>query len=124
MDMNRFLHHRLTNAKLMEFLEFRYEGRICNVVEEEVFNKFKLTKTERVPNIMFDDGWEWIPNLAARRQLSEAWGPETDGWVGRRMAIFLRSVDRTEKKSGRLVEALEKNVEPLPDEETGYESAV
>ena len=114
--MNAFLHRNLTNEELTGREGWRYEGRIVRVEAQQVFNKYKLTKKEVVPVISFDDGCQWIPNIGARRTLSAAWGSETDGWIGRRMRIFLKTVTRTEKVSGRLEEKLEKCVEPLPDD--------
>ena len=116
MDMREFLHRKLTNSELQAREDMRYEGRIVRVEPHRVFNKFKFTTKEIVPVIFFEDGWEWIPNLSARRALIEAWGSETDDWIGRCMAICLRAVTRTEKESGRAVERMEKHVEPLPDD--------
>jgi len=113
--MSPFLHHSLTNTVLLTREGWRYEGRILRVEAHRVFNQWKFTKEEIVPVISFDDGWQWIPNIGARRVLTEAWGSETDGWIGRRMAIYLHPVARTELVSGRLVERLEKRVEPLAD---------
>ena len=115
--MTAFLKRSLTNAVLQALPGLRYEGRIVGVVPQRVFNKWKLTKEEIVPVIGFHDGWEWIPNLGARRELTNAWGPDTDLWVGRRMAVYLRSVTRTQQHSGRLVEKPEKCVELLADDD-------
>ena len=113
MDMTTFLHRALTNAELLTREGRRYEGRILRVSADEVFNKFKFTREELVPVISFEDGWDWIPNLSARQVLTHAWGAETDGWVSRRMAVYLVTVARTERGSGRQVEKLEKRAEPL-----------
>lgn len=115
--MNAFLKRLLTNSVLQSRPDCRYEGRIVGVVPQRVFNKWKLTKEEVVPVIGFEDGWEWIPNLGARRLLTEVWGADTDRWLGRRLAVYLRPVARTQQASGRVVEKLEKCVEPLPDAE-------
>lgn len=115
--MNDYIPKLLTNAELMKREGRRYEGRVLGVEGDRVFNQWRLKK-EDVPLIRFEDGWMWFPNIGARRVLTEAWGAETDGWIGRRMAIYLQSVVRTEKVSGRLVERLEKRVEPLPDDGT------
>jgi hypothetical protein len=45
--------------------------------------------------------------------LTEAWGADTDRWIGRRMASYLKPFARPEKVSDRLEEKLEKFVEPL-----------
>ena len=115
MDMNRFLQHRLTNTVLEGLPGRRYEGRVSAVVPERVFNRFKLTSQETVPQITFEDGWLWIPNIGARRGLTAAWGADTDEWIGRRMAVYLCIVARTDKPTGRQVERWEKRVEVLPD---------
>lgn len=111
--MNAFLHKKLTNKDLEARAGQRYEGRVLRVEPQKVFNQWKFTREEIVPVIAFEDGLEWIPNIGARRTLIEAWGADTDRWTGRRMAIFLKPVARTEKVSGRAVERLEKQAEPL-----------
>jgi hypothetical protein len=115
MDMNDYIPKLLTNAELLKREGWRYEGRVLRVEPDRVFNQWKLKK-EDVPLIKFDDGWSWIPHIGARRALTEAWGSRTDGWVGRRMAVYLQPVARTEKVSGRAEEKLEKRAEPLPDD--------
>jgi hypothetical protein len=93
-----------------------YEGSIVRVVPQQVFNRWKFTKDEIVPVISFADGYQWIPNVGARRKLSEAWGWDTDLWLGRRLRIYLKTVVRTEKTSGRGIEKLEKDIEALDDD--------
>lgn len=117
MEMARFLRRSLTNGALERLEDRRYVGRIQRVVEQEVFNRFKFTKEERVPVIEFEDGWNWIPNRRAIRDLMAAFGSNSDSWVGRRIAVYLKPCARTETGSGRGVEKLEKFVEPLNDEE-------
>ncbi len=120
--MRRFLHRQLTNDELKTREGRRYEGTIMRVEEQRVTNKWRYTRNEKgklerlesdVPVIMFDDGWDWIPNLRARDLLTEAWGPNTDAWAGRRLAVYLKPSARTAKDCGRLEETLEKFVEPL-----------
>ena len=69
---------KLTNEDLHGRADKRYEGRILRVEPQKVFNQWKYTKEEIVPVITFDDGLEWIPNIGARRALTQAWGPDTD----------------------------------------------
>jgi hypothetical protein len=88
-----------------------YEGCVARVVPQQVFNRWKFTKDEIVPVISFEDGYQWIPNISARRTLTTAWGADTDRWIGRQMRIYLKPVARTEAVSGRSVEKLEKHVE-------------
>ncbi len=117
MDMTRYLHRKLTNTELKTRDGWRYEGRIVRVEEQRVFNQWKFTKEEIVPVISFEDGWEWIPNLGARKVLTGALGADTDRWIGRRLSIYLKAVTRTEKTSGRATEQWEKQVEVLDDDE-------
>jgi hypothetical protein len=113
MDMTAFLHRKITNAVLLARHEWRYEGRITRVEVQQVFNQWKYTKDELVPVIMFEDGYEWIPNLGARNDLTKAWGADTDFWIGRYVAIYLKKQVRIDKKSGEAVEKLVKVAEPL-----------
>lgn len=121
MDMTAFLHRQVTNEFLLA-ANRRYEGTVRDVVVDTVTNKWRYTttddgkvvpKTEVVPRIHFTDGFEWIPNTRARRTLAEAWGTDTDHWRGRRLAIELVTVERTEKGTGRIVERPEKRCRPL-----------
>lgn len=113
MDMTPYLHRQLTNTELMTRDGYRYEGQILRVAPQRVFNKFKFTKEDIVPVINFEDGWDWIPNLGARRIMTATWGADTDRWVGHRLRIFLQERARTEQGSGRAVNRLEKCVELL-----------
>ena len=117
MDMTPYLQRSLTNADLMARERWCYEGRILRVVPQQVFNRWKFTKDEIVPVISFEDGYQWIPNIGARRTLTEAWGPDTDLWTGRRLRVYLKAVERTETTSGRTVEKLEKHVAALDGDE-------
>ena len=116
MDMNDYIPKWLTNTELEAMPDHRYEGRVLRVEPGRVFNSYKLTK-EDVPVLVFEDGWSWIPNIGARKALTKAWGGPTDDWIGRRMAIYLKSVTRMGKASGRLEERFEKQVEVLDDDE-------
>ena len=113
MDMTPYLRRSLTNTDLLEREGMAYEGIVVRVVPQQVFNRFRFTRDEVVPIISFQSGHEWIPNVGARRKLTEAWGADTDRWIGRRMRIYLKSVARTEVGSGRVVEGWEKKVEVL-----------
>jgi hypothetical protein len=113
MDMTPYLQRSLTNADLEKREGLSYEGRIARVVPQQVFNRWKYTRDEMVPVISFEDGYQWIPNIGARRTLTAAWGADTDGWIGRRMRIYLKPIVRTEAVSGRAVEKWEKQVEVL-----------
>ena len=111
--MTPYLQRSLTNTVLKELEGLSYEGCVVQVVPQRVFNKFKYTKDEIVPVISFEDGYQWIPNVGARRVLTAAWGANTDDWIGRRMRVYLQPSTRIEKVSGRGVEKLEKQVEVL-----------
>ncbi len=111
--MTKFLRRRLlTNALLKQFPHFRFEGQIASVAVETVSNPWNLQKTAQ-PVLYFADGNAWIPNEGAKRLLIDAWGEESEGWIGRWLAIYLVATPRTDRASGRLVEKLEKRVEPL-----------
>jgi hypothetical protein len=118
-EMAKFLRRSLTKDVLMALDGHRYVGRIERVVEQEVFNRFKFTKEERVPVIEFNDeyGTTWIPNRRSIRDLMAALGSNSDSWVGRRIAVYLKAVARTQAGSGRSVERLEKFVEVFDDQE-------
>lgn len=113
MDMTRFLRRSLTNEVLQDRQGMSYEGRVARVVEQRVFNKYKYTKDEHVLVFEFDDGWTWIPNQRALKDLTAALGTDSDAVVGRRIRVFLKAHTRTETGSGRAVEKLEKFVEVL-----------
>jgi hypothetical protein len=117
MDMSQFLHRMLTNDELKTRAGLRYEGRILRVVVEPVFNKYKKNKVEPALILTFEDGWDWIPNRGACRDLAAAWGTETDHWVGRRLAVQLVIVERASKATGRMVRSEVKRAEPLEDDE-------
>lgn len=116
MDMTPYLQRSLTNADLMAREGYCYEGCIVRVVPQQVFNRWKFTKDEIVPVISFADGYTWIPNVGARRTLTAAWSADTDRWLGRRLRIYLKTVVRTERASGRAIEKLEKQVEVFEEE--------
>ena len=122
MDMTKYLRRHLTNTDLLEHGGV-YEGTIVAVEEQEVRNKWRYARDpetgktaprrEDVPVILFEDGWTWIPNITARRVLFEAWGADTDEWIGRRMRVWLETKMRKERTTGRDMEQYEKRVSVL-----------
>jgi hypothetical protein len=78
-----------------------YEGVIASVAEQVVRNPFSAQR-ERQPVIAFADGWRLIPNLGMRAALIEMLGPETDAWVGRRIQVFRRRVERIDRTTGEV----------------------
>ncbi len=107
--MSRHLKNWINDAELQR-RDGRYTGIIANVVEEEVRNRY-TARREVQPVVEFDDGWRIIPNLSMRRALIEIFGtPETTRWIGRRIVIFRRRVERTDRASGEIRERFEKAV--------------
>src|SRR5262245_54485692 len=100
MDMRRHLTHWL-NAAALERLGNRYEGTIADVVEQVVNNRF-AGKKEIQPVIEFEDGWRVIPTLSMRARLIEMFGPETDAWRGRRLAVYQERRERTDVTTGEV----------------------
>ena len=98
MDMRKHLKPRLNNDELLK-MGGSYEGIIANVVEETVRNGYTKQR-QAEPNIVFMDGWRHIPNIRMRRALIESLGEETNGWVGWRIRIFLRRVERKTADGG------------------------
>lgn len=112
MRISDYIQKPLTNEELRRRGN-TYVGTITRVVPQQVFNRWKFTRKEIVPQIEFSDGVSWIPNQRARKLLQSALGDDTDRWLSHRIRIFLKSVCRTEEASGRGVERLEKFVEVL-----------
>lgn len=119
MDMTQFDCHALTNSVLTEKFDGRYEGTICAVEKDMVWNRY-LGKKVAAPIIHFADGWQWIPNVGGRRVLQAALGTESDRWVGRRVAVYLvNDVVKTDPATGAPVQTFKKLVAVLADEGTG-----
>jgi len=66
----------------------QYVGRIQDVIEERINNRFKGQKGLE-PIIVFGDGWRLIPNITQRKALIAMFGRETDEWVGREIVVHL-----------------------------------
>ena len=92
MDMRRHLKRRMTNHDL-EQMGDTYHGVIADVVVEEMRNIY-TTKYEEQPVIVFEDGWQLVPNLGIRRDLTDWLGFESDNWIGASIRIFLRPMTR------------------------------
>jgi hypothetical protein len=97
-DMRRHLKSWLNDTELAR-LGDTFEGVIENVTEQEVRNRYTAAR-ELHPIIKFDDGHVCIPNIGMRQALIGLFGPETDDWRGRRVQIFRRQVERTDKTTG------------------------
>jgi hypothetical protein len=124
--MRRYLFRQLSREELLKREGHRFEGVIKDAQEQQVTNKWKYTPDENgklvrakevVPVITFDDHdglqLQWIPNRRCRQRLTDALGYDTNGWIGRRVAVFLREAARENKQSGRGENALERFVEVL-----------
>ena len=85
MDMSRHLPRWLNETTLRD-LGDTYEGRIADVREEKIRNKFRLQKALE-PVIHFEDGFKLCPNIGQRRALISFWGAETSAWIGRRLVV-------------------------------------
>src|SRR5689334_6954606 len=107
-DMTKHLRRWLNDEALREMGD-SYEGRISNVVEERIRNRFTTAK-QFEPVIHFEDGWKLIPNIGQRRVLCELWGPETDDWIGRRLQVYRHRKERTDGATGRVDVKYEKRV--------------
>jgi hypothetical protein len=87
------------NDLLFERLGGPLEAGIVSVTEQMVRNRFTAQR-ELQPVIALDSGHRWIPNITARRALIEMFGAETDNWIGRRIAISRRRVERVNRETG------------------------
>ena len=130
MDMRKHLRRRINDAELVR-LGGEYVGEISNVGEEVVRNRYTAQR-ELVPVISFADGWQLIPNIGMRAALVETHGADTDRWVGKRVRIFRRAVERISKVTGEtrtqyikpvMFEADAGNVVPLRREPSEYDDS-
>jgi hypothetical protein len=108
-DMTRHLRRWLNDKALSEQFGDTYEGRIADVVEQTIRNRFTAEK-QLEPVIRFEDGWCLIPNISQRRALVAMWGSETNDWVGRRLQVYRHRKERTDEATGRLRVTYEKRV--------------
>jgi hypothetical protein len=108
MDMTRHL-RRWLNDKELKQMGGRYEGVVVAIREEKVRNRF-TAQQEVQPVIKFDDGWLLIPNLGMRRALIEIFGAETNNWIGHRISVCRRRVERRDRLTGEVREKFEKFV--------------
>jgi hypothetical protein len=109
MDMSRHLRRWLNDAELARREHGAYEGTIADVVEEVVRNPY-TTRQEEVPVVVFADGWRLVPNFGMRAQLVAMFGAETDAWRGKRIRVFRRRTERTNKTTGETREVFVKTV--------------
>ena len=117
MDMRRHLRsHFVTNADL-EVKGGSFESIIAEVLEEEMQNRYRGQR-ELQPVIVFEDGKRLVPNMGIRHELIEALGEESDGWIGRRIRVFLRPVPR-KSGQGAATTRFEKAAEVLEREADG-----
>jgi hypothetical protein len=109
MDMTRHLRRWLNDKALSENFGDSYEGRIAEVTEEVIRNRFKGTK-QLEPVVVFEDGWRLLPNINQRRALIEFFGPETEEWRGRRLVVFRHSIQKINPETGLVKQTFEKRV--------------
>ena len=108
MDMRRHVPTWINN-KVLVCLGGEYECTIADAIEQEVRNPF-TARRERQPVIVFDDGYRCIPNVGMRRSLMELFGPHTEKWIGRRIVISRRRVERINRETGETTESWQKVV--------------
>ena len=89
----------------------RYEGTIAHVVEHEVRNKW-TTKTTVESVIVFDDGKQLVLTRPMKFELIDRFGHESDDWIGERIVLGCRRVDRTDPKTGNSEVRFEKYLLP------------
>src|SRR5262245_19506619 len=106
--MSRHLPKWLNEAALREMGD-RFEGRITDVIEQRIHNKF-LEGSQLEPVSVFDSGHRLIPNNGQRKVLIDLFGTDTRDWHGRRLIVFLSAVERTDKTTGHLKVRYEKRV--------------
>lgn len=106
--MTRHLRRWLNDKTLREKGDV-YEGRIADVAEEQVRNKFKGTR-QLEPVITFEDGWRLLPNITQRRALIELFGPDTEDWIGQPLVVFRHYTQTINPKTGLVREAWQKAV--------------
>lgn len=114
MDMTKFLKRYLNNAAL-EQMDDRFEDVIDDVVEEVIRNPYNGNKQPE-PVLVFMSNWRLIPNVAMRRALIGFFGEDSADWIGRRVVVYRRPVQRVDAKTGEQTTRFEKAV-MLPDSE-------
>lgn len=111
MDMRNKLGVWLSGS-VVHALGDRYAGTIANVVERAVHNKWKgQTTLEAV--IVFEDGKQVVVTRGFQFELMERFGFDTNEWVGARISIGSRPVERTDKKTGEVVTTWQKFLLPV-----------
>jgi hypothetical protein len=109
MDMTRHLRRWLNDKALNENFDGEYEGRIGDVTEETIRNRFTGQK-QLEPVVIFEDGWRLLPNINQRRALIELMGADTEVWIGRRLCVFRHCTQKTDTETGLVKQTWEKRV--------------
>jgi hypothetical protein len=99
-DVTKHLRRWLTNDVLATFDDV-YEGTIVAVTEQRVRNRFTGKHADELV-VTFADRWQWIPNLTARRSLVGWFGVESDDWLGRRVQVIRKSIERIDRATGEV----------------------
>ena len=100
MDIRRHLRPWLNDATLVR-LGGSYGGVVASVTEEQVRNPFTAMR-QLEPVIGFDEGYRLIPNITMRAALIELFGPHTDKWIGRRITVSRRRIERMDRQTGEV----------------------
>ena len=118
--MRRKLGPWLTGA-VVHAMGDRYEGEIACVVEQEVFNRWK-SKTTLEDVIVFTDGMQLPVGRAMNFKLMDRFGYESTDWVGKRIVIVSRPIERTDAKTGEISVSWERVL--LPPESPSHSDAL
>jgi len=100
MDMKQFIRPYLTLAEL-EKRGGEFEGVIASVTDTYVRNPFTTERT-REPMIQFQDGTRLVLNKTALKQCIGWFGAESENWIGRRLRVFVQSVERVNRTTGEV----------------------
>lgn len=112
--MTRHLRRWLNDKALNEHFDGEYEGRIADVTEEIIRNRFTGLK-QLEPVVIFEDGWRLLPNINQRRALIELFGADTEDWRGSVLVVYRHCNQKIDAETGLTKMAWEKRVKlPAP----------
>ena len=112
MDIRRFRPRWLTVTELAN-RGGGHTGTIVEVREQRMYNPHRL-EPEQQPVIVFDDCL-LVPNKGMADTLEGLYGRETVAWHGRRICVFTRRVEYTNRKTGEVCIRVERAVSPAAD---------
>jgi hypothetical protein len=109
MDFLRYMGSAWLTLAELERRGGRFEGVITEVSEQSLRNPFTGVFESRAV-IHFDCGTTTVPSRAMGKTLVGLYGGDTDAWVGRRIVVFRRAVERKSKATGEMVTRYERAV--------------